>query len=209
MENNSQHRNLLIDYIREAYGRLTYTQRIYAIQASLYGNRHGQIKTLQAILSALTTGSLIPVVIGKNQQSFAIISALLSVSLSILNIYVRNHDLGEQSNKNKEVSDRLWLLREKYRSLLCDFEMGEISTTEARQRRDDLDQSISDIYSTSPITSQKAYRLSRKAIQSEESMYFSETELNQMLPEGFRKKDLDLQNRLEHPQNLTDKQKSD
>ena len=139
------------------------------------------------VLSAFTTGSLLPVIFSNNKQSFAIISGVLSVSLSIINIYFRNYDLGELSNRNKEIGDKLWLLREQYRSLLCDFQMRAISTPEACKRRDALDQVIADIYSTAPTTSRKAYRLTQKALQTEEEMYFSDTELDQMLPIGLRK----------------------
>lgn len=187
MESNSLTRDILIDQIRDAYARLTYSQLCHVVQGNLFKKRRDLIKTLQAVLSALTTGSLIPVIFGKNQNLFAIFSAILSVLLSILNIYFKEHDLGDLANQHKIAGNKLWRIKEDYRSLLCDLQTEEVSIENARIKRDNLNHCISTIYSESPTTSQKAYRLAKQSIQKEEATFFSDSEIDIMLPIGMRK----------------------
>lgn len=198
MATDSQQNNLLIAQIRDSYGRLVYTQKTHEKEADLLKEKDNRIKLFQIVLSVLTTGSILPLLVKENQTFSPVLPAILSAILSFMNIYVKNQNLAELAVQNKKAATDLWLLREKYLSLLCDLQMGSISIEEARKTRNDLDEAIASIYSKVPLTSSKAYSLAQKVLKKDEEMTFSDSEIDQFLPTGLRKDSKLLPNQLPH-----------
>jgi hypothetical protein len=191
-----QQNNLLIAQIRDSYGRLVYTHKTHEKEADLLKQKDNRIKLFQIVLSVLTTGSILPLLVKENQTFSPVLPAILSAILSFLNIYVKNQNLAELTVQNKKAATDLWLLREKYLSLLCDLQMGSISIEEARKTRNELDEAIASIYSKVPITSSKAFGLAQKALKKDEEMTFSDSEIDQFLPTGLRKESKLLPNQV-------------
>lgn len=54
-----------------------------------------------------------------------------------------------------DTSNRLWLLRELYLSLLTDF--STLSREEIVNRRDDLQERVAKVYASAPLTDNKSY----------------------------------------------------
>ena len=82
-------------------------------------------------------------------------------------------------------SDLLWKIREEYVSLLTDFEM--LDANDIRNKRDDLQERTSEVYSNSPRTDAKSYMAAQKALKIEEGQTFSEKEIDIMLPNAIRR----------------------
>ena len=186
MERNSQASQgyKLESQIREAYGRVTYTQTCHDKMINRLSNLDENIKIAQIILSAITTGSFLVNVIS-NEKVSATIEAVLSLVLLILNTYVKNFNLAEVSQKHQKASDLLWKIREEYVSLLTDFEILEMD--EIMARRDELQNRTSEVYSNSPRTDSKSYAEAQKALKTEEEQTFSEMEIDIMLPNSIRR----------------------
>lgn len=186
MERNSQASQgyKLESQIREAYGRVTYTQTCHDKMINRLSNLDENIKIAQIILSAITTGSFLVNVIS-NEKVSATIGAVLSLVLLILNTYVKNFNLAEVSQKHQKASDLLWKIREEYVSLLTDFEILEMD--EIMARRDELQNRTSEVYSNSPRTDSKSYAEAQKALKTEEEQTFSEMEIDIMLPNSIRR----------------------
>src|SRR5262245_59282148 len=72
----------LEDQLREIYGRTAYSQKTHIIQAGIYQNQNWRIKTGQIVLGAITTGSLIITLFGKDDQIGLVISAICSSLLT-------------------------------------------------------------------------------------------------------------------------------
>lgn len=186
MERNSQDSQgyKLESQIREAFGRVTYTQTCHEKinkRLNLYDSR---IKIAQIVLSSITTGSFLVTII-TNEKIATIIGAIFSVMLLILNAYVKDFNLCDIAQKHREAADLLWKIREEYVSLLIDFELLEVD--DIMEKRTELQDRTADVYKNSPRTDAKSYKEAQKALKTDEEQTFSEHEIDVMLPNSIRR----------------------
>lgn len=170
--------------IREAYGRVTYTQTCHDKIVKRLNKKNENIKVCQIVLSAMTTGSFIATILGDGKIS-AVVGTLLSLILLILNAYVKNFNLVEKAEKHKRACDLLWKIREEYVSLLTDFDA--LGMDLIMVRRDELQNRTAEVYSNFPRTDTKSYLEAQKALKTEEEQTFSEHEIDVMLPNAIRR----------------------
>jgi len=182
----SKEKQLLIAQIRENYGRVVYSHKSHEKAADIFHARLHAIKIFQITLSALTTGSLLYHLFSGNKTG-TIIASIFSVILFILNIYTKEYNLGELSQKHHNTAQKLWDIRESYISLLTDFSTDVINSNTAREKRDRLQYDLNQIYTNAPRTFKQAYEQARKGLKFNEELTFSEEEINQLLPEKMRK----------------------
>jgi len=175
----------LVFQIRELYGRVTYTHKVHEKCADIYFRRSHTMKIVQIVLSALTTGSLLLAIFGDGKIG-TLIGAAFSTGLFGLNLYLKDFDFGELSQKHIAVAARLWNIRELYLSLITDLTTGKISSKKAMEKRDSIQEQLSSIYLNSPRTINQAYEQAQKALKIEEEMTFSCEEIDRLLPEALR-----------------------
>ena len=135
-------------------------------------------------LSALATGSLVVAIFGDSKPG-TIIGAGISTLLLGFTLYFKEATLGEQAQKHSVVAARLWGIRERLLSLLVDMKDGR-PDDEVRKERDRVNATLEDIYKNAPRTSAKAYEAAQKALKVSEELYFTDEELNKMLPKPLR-----------------------
>ena len=70
-------------------------------------------------------------------------------------------------------------------SLLVDLQDGR-PVEEVRQQRDRLNAELEDIYKAAPRTNSKAYSDAQEALKNAEELFFTDEELNKMLPKQLR-----------------------
>ncbi|WP_075982869.1 SLATT domain-containing protein [Bacillus massilinigeriensis] len=186
MERNSQDSQgyKLESQIREAYGRVVYTQTAHDKLVHRLLKRNERIKITQIVLSALTTGTFLATIISDEKLS-GIIGAFLSLLLLILSTYALNVNLVEIAEEHKKASNLLWKIREEYVSLLTDFEI--LDTQQIVEKRDELQNRTADVYKSSPRTDSKSYKETQKALKTQEEQTFSEQEIDIMLPNSIRR----------------------
>ncbi len=194
MEQPSQARdtnsNLLLEsQLRECFGRVVYSHKTHEKCADIYHRKQSRIKLVQIGLSAVTTGGLIAL-FASDSWAAKVIATLCSTALFGLNAYMKQHDLGELSTKHATAASKLWDLRESYLSLLTDFKSGVVTPKEAIQQRDKLQKALLSVYQAAPRTLDDAYRLSQQALQVNEELTFSDSEINKFLPAPLRKSEL-------------------
>ena len=170
--------------IREAYGRVVYTETCHYKKIDRLRNLDNNIKIGQIILSAIATTGFF-VTIFSDEKIGSIIGAIFSLILLILNSYAKNFNLGEISQDHKVAADALWKIREEYVSLLTDFEI--LTVEEIMDKRNELQERTAAVYSTSPPTDSKSYMAAQKALKTEEEQTFSEQEIDVMLPNSIRR----------------------
>jgi hypothetical protein len=170
--------------LREMYGRAAYTHKTHEKMADGYVRRYGLIKTVEISLSALAFGSLVIAVFGDSRPA-TIIGALLSTALLGLTLYFKEASLGEQAQKHTVVASKLWGVRERLLSLLVDMNDGR-AVEEVRIERDRLNHALEEIYRNAPRTDSRAYKAAQAALKDTEELYFSDAELDQMLPKQLR-----------------------
>ena len=151
MERNSQISQgyKLESQIREAYGRVTYTQTCHDKIISRLLKTNDRIKIWQIVLSAITTSGFIVAILSEDKIA-SVLGAIISLVLLILNSYTKNFNLVEEAQEHKVASDALWKIREEYVSLLTDFEILEPESI--MKKRDELQERTAEVYSNSPRT---------------------------------------------------------
>lgn len=186
MERNSQSSQgyKLESQIREAYGRVTYSQTCHDKFINRIIKLEDKVKVWQIVLSAITTSGFVVTIFSDDKIS-SVLGAIVSLVLLILNTYMKNFDLSGIAEEHKKASDLLWKIREEYVSLLTDFEM--LDASEIRDKRDELQERTSEVYSNSPRTDAKSYAAAQKALKTEEEQTFSDDEIDIMLPNSIRR----------------------
>ncbi|MBB6580157.1 SLATT domain-containing protein [Ralstonia solanacearum] len=172
--------------LREMYGRAAYTHKTHEKMADGYVRRYRCIKTAEIVLSALAAGSLVIAVFGDSRPG-TIVGAVLSTILLGLTLYFKEASLGEQAQKHTAVASKLWGVREALLSLLVDMQDGR-PVEEVRQERDRLNALLEEIYKAAPRTDGRAYAAAQKALKDAEELFFSDEELDKMLPKQLRNK---------------------
>jgi hypothetical protein len=172
--------------LREMYGRAAYTHKTHEKMADGYVRRYRIIKNVEIALSALAASSLVLAVFGDSRPG-TIVGAVLSTILLGLTLYFKEATLGEQAQKHTAVASRLWGVRETLLSLLVDMHDGR-AVEEVRGERDRLNELLEDIYKGAPRTDGKAYEAAQKALKADEELFFTDAELDRMLPKRLRTK---------------------
>ena len=174
--------------IRECYGRVVYTHKTHEKCADLLLGRHKLIKLSQIGLSALVTGGILSSLLPDLQVEATAVSALLSTALLALNSYTKDYDLGEIAQKHRQAAADIWLVRERYLSLLTDLRAGDISSEDGRKKRDALLVELHAVYTGAPSTNYKAYKNAQEALSKLEEMTFSDDEIDAFLPKELKRK---------------------
>lgn len=175
----------LDDQLREMYGRVAYTHKTHEKMADNYARHYECIKNLEIVLSALASGSFVLSILGDSKAG-AISGAILSTTLLGLTLYFKEANLREKAQKHTVIASKLWGVREHLLSLLIDTHDGR-STEEIRRQRDVANKALEEIYEGAPRTDARAYAAAQRALKSEEDLYFSDTELDKMLPQKLRR----------------------
>lgn len=191
MEPNSQtesspKKTVLEAQIRECFGRVVYTHKTHEKCADILLARWNQIKVWQIVLSALTTGGFLAAVFGAGPIG-AVLGVIVSTCLLVLNAYTKNYDLGELAQKHKQAAGEIWLIREKYLSLITDLRLGLKSIGDLTQERDTLLGELHSAYNGAPSTTYAAYKKAQQALKQLEDMTFTDKEIDAFLPTKLRK----------------------
>jgi len=171
--------------IREAFGRVVYTQTCHNKIVDRLYNIENAVKISQIVLAAITTGSFL-ITIFSDEKISSIIGAVLSLLLLMLNTYIKSVPLLENAQKHQLAANMLWRIREEYVSLLTDFEVLDINTI--MLKRDDLQTRTADVYDNSLKTDSRSYKRAQKALKYNEEQTFSEDEIDIMLANSIRRK---------------------
>lgn len=185
MEANSRS-ECLEDQIREYYGRVAWTHKTHEKQADIYFMWDNRLKWVQLALSAFTTSGVIGVFLS-SKDWIPVITAGASTVLFFITAYLKNFDLGQKAQFHSQIATQIWDVRERLMSLMIDYHSGYVDAEEAMKVRNSLHAQLYEIYSKTPRTSKRAYRLATKAIKDLEELTLSEEEINSILPTSLKR----------------------
>ena len=97
----------------------------------------------------------------------------------------KDKDFAAEQKEHMGTASKLWPLREEYISLMTDFD--DLPDDTIVSRRDDLMGKTAKIYESAPQTDEKAYAAAQDALKNKEEQFFTQEELNVMLPIHLRK----------------------
>lgn len=179
-------RAILEGQLRECFGRVVYTHKTHEKCADILLGRLSNIKLFQLILSALTTGGFVVAAFNDGKIA-AFLGMLVSTVLLMLNSYTKNYDLGELAQKHRQAGADLWIIREKYLSLITDLRMCESPIEFLQSERDKLLVELHAVYSGAPSTTYQAYKKAQEALKQLEDMTFSDKEIDAFLPRELKR----------------------
>lgn len=182
----TDHVNVLEGQLRECYGRVVYSHKTHEKCADILLERQGRIKFWQIVISAVVTGGIVSTFFDTGKAG-AVISAVLSTGLLALNAYTKDYDLGQIAQKHRQAGAELWIVREKYLSLLTDIRTGDVSLESIRARRDALLDELHAVYVGAPSTNFKAYSRAQESLKKLEDMTFSDEEIDAFLPKELKR----------------------
>jgi hypothetical protein len=185
-DDTPQTRHILEGQLRECYGRVVYSHKTHEKCADILLTNLARIRLLQIALSAITTAGFIGAVFGAGQVSM-VVGLIVSTSLLAVNAYTKNYDLGELAQKHKQAANDLWLIRERFQSILVDIAMKERPLESLQEQRDKLIEQLHTVYSGAPSTTFKAYKKAQVALKTLEDMTFSDPEIDAFLPKELRR----------------------
>lgn len=185
-DDTPQSRRILDGHLRECYGRVVYSHKTHEKCADILLTRQSRIRVLQIVLSAITTAGFVAAAFGSGKIG-ALIGLTVSTVLLALNSYTKNYDMGELAQKHKQAANDLWLIREKYLSLLVDVAMREKPLESLQDQRDKLAEELHETYSGAPSTNSPAYKQAQEALQKHEDMTFSDEEIDAFLPRELKR----------------------
>lgn len=157
----NQRKDALRRQIEDAAGNVHYTYVAHWKIVKTLRRQFKAIKITQIALTSLSTCGFFAAIIS-GIPSLSWIGGLASALALAFNLYMLNFNIAEESKQHLDAANRLWEIREEYKSLLTDFDSFEID--DIRRRRDDLTQRISSINNNYPGTTEKAFAEAQKDI---------------------------------------------
>lgn len=172
--------------IRECYGRVVYSHKAHEKCADILYQKNHCLKTIQIILSALTACGVLTVVF-TDTRIYDIVTAIVALFSLGVSLYLKEYDLGALAQQHSDIATELWDIREQFLSLLTDMNSKAMPLDMIITRRDALQEKLKTIYKKAPRTTTKAYFKAQKSLRKNEEMFFSNEELNELLPAVLRK----------------------
>lgn len=181
-------KKVLESQLRNCYAHTVYTHKAHEKRADSLLLRSSLIKWAQIGLSFLVTGgalvAILDVLVDKKWAE--LFTSIASALLFAFNLYTKENDVVAAAQQHRQYAAKIWLIREKYLSLLTDLRIENISLESIRSRRDKIIEEQSAIYVDAPSTNPKAYRDAQKALKENEEMTFSDEEIDKLLPTALR-----------------------
>lgn len=172
--------------IRECFGRVVYSHKTHEKQGDLCATTLRNFKVAQIVLASLTTCGALAVLF-TDEFRLKLATALVSLITLFVSGYMKGFDPGAAAQKHRDTAADLWAIRESYLSLLTDFSTGAITSEQAREQRDALQNSLASIYKSAPGTTYKAYEKAQEGLQTLEDYTFNPGEIDKFLPPGLKR----------------------
>lgn len=191
-ENEKKYRDGLLGQIKDAFGRVEYACDTQWEQRDIYFKRSKRFKCCEILLSSISTTGLVGFLISEKWWVALIGTIFSAISLS-LTLYTKDAKYEELIAAHRTSANELWYLREKYISLLTDFDSLPVS--EIVKKRDELGEVSSKIYKSVATTSPEAFNSAKKKIKKKGGgSFISESELDLLLPSHLKKRNVKVQN---------------
>jgi len=174
-----------LQIIRESFGRVVYAHKTHEKDAEISSRCRSRVKWINIILTTLTSGALIKIII-TNQMTFIYLSASLSAITLAFIIFQLSFNPEERAERHRQSAKELWYIREKYVNLMADIVDERINDDTVTTRRNEIIEELKLIYKFAPTTSSKAYKKAQKALKINEELTFTNDEIDQFLPDELK-----------------------
>ncbi len=178
--------SILEDTVRDLFVRVVWTHKIQEKQADIYQKQFKNMETISIVCTSLTSIGILSTIFNE-QLWIKIVSAILSFTSFFVSAYFKSFDLNILSKTHKESANKLLIIRNEITSLLTSIRIQELSINELEEKYCELMDKANTIFEDAPITTDKAVKLARKALQVTGDNFFTNSEIDSYLPESLRK----------------------
>jgi hypothetical protein len=137
---------------------------------------------------AISTGTFLAALLGTfvSPEIAGLVTSFIALVVTALTLVTKSFKFGEEAEAHRDIASRLWDVRESYLSLIADLMSGATSASEARVRRDELQEATRKAYADAPRTTAKAYGKAQDGLKNNEELTFTSREIDLFLPEALR-----------------------
>ena len=177
-----------LQVIRESFGRVVYTHKTHEKEAELVSQSVARTKWVNIIITALMSGTLVSAIIANvtDDMTLSYVSAGLATLTLAFTLYRLSFNPEERVERHRQVAKELLRIRESHVALMADIKNDILDEDATMVRRDELLKELSLVYKFAPTTSPKAYERARKALNVNEEFSFSNSEIDQFLPDELK-----------------------
>lgn len=178
----------LLAQVREAFGRVVYSHKTQEKQADICFRRHRWQQGTLIALTAISSGTFLAALVGAlgSPVLTSLATSFIAILVSATSLATKTFKFSEEADAHRDIATRLWDVRESYLSLIADLMSGTTAASDARTRRDELQEATRAAYADAPRTSSKAFGRARDGLKDNEEMTFTSREIDLFLPESLR-----------------------
>lgn len=180
-------RNVIEAEIEQLMGKVAWTHKIQEKQADIYRENGDNAEIWKIVLSAVTSSGILAVAFGVDSIWFKIITAIIALLSTGVNLYLKKYDFVTLEREHKECAVEWLGLREDYIALIAEIRADIISDEDLITRRNELLEKYKEIVKKSPNTTGKAYLKASEALKINLDDLISEEEINKFLPAELRR----------------------
>ena len=184
--NSSTNLRILESQLRDSYGKVVYSHKTHEKAADIILDRLSRAKIIYIALSAISAGGFASDLLF-TQTAGSLIGGICSAGLLAVNLFTKDRDWAALAQRHRQAASDIWLIRERYLSLIADLVGGLRPADKLLGMRDQLVDDLHSIYKESPSTNSQAYNRARKALKIDGELTFSDKELDQILPGDLRR----------------------
>lgn len=178
----------LLAQVREAFGRVVYSHKTHEKQADICFGRYRWQQGVLVAFTAISTGTFLASVLGLlgNPVLTSLVTSAIALVVSALSLASKSFKFSEESEAHRDIAACLWDVRESYLSLIADLMSSATPSTDARARRDELQEATRKAYADAPRTTSKAFSRASDGLKHNEELTFNSGEIDLFLPEALR-----------------------
>jgi hypothetical protein len=181
----NEEKQRLLAIIRELYGRVCWSHKTHEKERELSTRRAKRDRWINVVLMALTTTGILASIPLENPWA-TIAAALLAAISTGFAIYQISFSTEIEVYRQRQAAKSLLLERER---LVLIIERVMADDTNEKVIRTELEttiERIGQIFSSSPDTSDKAFKMASDGLKLNEELTFSDKEIDALLPEKLR-----------------------
>lgn len=180
MPETTVNRDKLLSQIKEAHGKVVYT---YTAHHKIIDRAKKRKAFLDKAEIAITSVSAVGLLSGliTNETALKLVGGLSSAISLAITLYKKNDPLQTAINEHTNAANDLWLVREKYQSLIIDFD--GLDTAQIQTARTDIMYEVDMINRKYPGTDPASYKAAQKALKEDDEQSFAPCEADHLLPQ--------------------------
>lgn len=186
-------RTALVDELRELYGRTAYSHCTHEMMTNSLECWHRFWFWTDVVLIAIGATGLITQTVAALPSSLlelplfaSVVPAISSTAALFVTLVTQRSDADRRIVEHRKAASELWLIRERLVSILADLRDLALTPEMARKYRDEILDSLKEVYQKAPRTNGRAFAAARRALKQDELLTFTDEELNIMLPETLQ-----------------------